>query len=175
MKLDINSWKQIPFPSSDVVVFELSGPFGRCTIFNIYNDGMHQNTLTALDVFLENNIASIKAQASNHMLWLGDFNRHHPLWEDLRNRHLFNYTTANPLIDLIADYGMLQFLPQGTPTLQSTSTGNWTRPDNALGTEHLLNFVVSCEMAPELRGPKTDHVPILLTLELEPLHASEEP
>ncbi|KAG2061163.1 hypothetical protein BDR06DRAFT_835762, partial [Suillus hirtellus] len=44
-KLDTNSWKQIPFPSSNVVAIQLSGPYSRCMIFNIYNDGTHQNTL----------------------------------------------------------------------------------------------------------------------------------
>ncbi|KAH7902847.1 hypothetical protein BJ138DRAFT_1021457, partial [Hygrophoropsis aurantiaca] len=38
-KLDTNHWTQIPFPSSDVVVIQFSGVYGKCTIFNIYNDG----------------------------------------------------------------------------------------------------------------------------------------
>jgi hypothetical protein len=109
------------------------------------------------------------------MLWMGDFNRHHPLWEELRNQHLFNYTAAQPLIDLIADYGMIQLLPCGLPTLQALCSGNWTRPDNVLGTEHLLNAVTTCITAPELRGPRTDHVPIHLILELEPTRIVEEP
>lgn len=132
MRLDTNSWKQITFPSSDVIAIQLSGPYGRCTLFNIYNDGTHHNMLTLFDKFLEHNIASIKAAESDHMLWLGDFNHHHPLWEDIWNCHLFNYTTANPLIDLIADHEMLQLLPCGIPTLQSSSTGNWTHPDEPL-------------------------------------------
>jgi len=173
--LDTNMWKQISFPSSDVIILQLSGPYGRCTIFNIYNDGNSQTMLTAIDSFLEHNIDSIKTADNDHMIWLGDFNRHHPTWEDIRNRHLFNYAAAQPLIDLIADYGMLQLLPGGIPTLQSTSTGNWTRPDNVFGTEQLLDAVVSCEMAPELCGPKTDHVPILLTLELEIPRVDLEP
>ncbi|KAF9234670.1 hypothetical protein BU15DRAFT_52348, partial [Melanogaster broomeanus] len=36
--LNTNHWQQIPFPSPDVVVIQLLGPFGRCTLFNIYND-----------------------------------------------------------------------------------------------------------------------------------------
>jgi endonuclease/exonuclease/phosphatase family metal-dependent hydrolase len=173
--MDTNSWKQIPLPSSDVITIQLSGPYKRCTIFNIYNDGNHQDTLESLDTFLEVNIATIKSTDSDHMIWLGDFNRHHPLWEDIRNHHLFNYMTTNPLVDLLADYGMLQLLPHGTPMLQSTSTGNWTRPDNMFGMESLLNAIVSCETAPELWGPKTDHIPILLTLKLEPPRTNEEP
>ncbi|KAH7918794.1 hypothetical protein BV22DRAFT_1024009, partial [Leucogyrophana mollusca] len=44
-KLDTNHWTQIPFPSSDVVVIQLTGQYGKCTIFNIYNDGKSQSTL----------------------------------------------------------------------------------------------------------------------------------
>ncbi|KAJ8589707.1 hypothetical protein M405DRAFT_700139, partial [Rhizopogon salebrosus TDB-379] len=67
------------------------------------------------------------------MIWLGDFNRHHPLWDEDRNTQLFTnqyLDAAQPLLDLIADYGMIMTLPKGLPTLQSTSSKNWTRPDN---------------------------------------------
>ncbi|KAG2032056.1 hypothetical protein BDR03DRAFT_803293, partial [Suillus americanus] len=36
MSLDTNHWKQIPFPSSDVVIVQPTSPFGTCTILNIY-------------------------------------------------------------------------------------------------------------------------------------------
>ncbi|KAG2074137.1 hypothetical protein BDR04DRAFT_938799, partial [Suillus decipiens] len=48
IKLDMNSWKQITFPSSDMVVIQLSDLYGHCTLFNIYNDSNHHNTLTTL-------------------------------------------------------------------------------------------------------------------------------
>ncbi|KAG1791260.1 uncharacterized protein HD556DRAFT_1241061, partial [Suillus plorans] len=35
-RLDTNLWKQIPLPSSDITLLQLSGPYGKCTIFNIY-------------------------------------------------------------------------------------------------------------------------------------------
>lgn len=173
--INTNHWKQIPFPSSDVVVMQMNGPYGCCSIFNIYNDCNSQDTLTALDTYLEVNIATIRPTETDHMLWLGDFNRHHPLWEDIRNRHLFNYAAANPLIDLIANYGMLQLLPCGIPTLQANNTGNWTRPDNVLGTETIVDSLISCDTDPSQRGPRTDHVPILLTLELDTSKLSTEP
>ncbi|KAG1724570.1 uncharacterized protein EDB91DRAFT_1062764, partial [Suillus paluster] len=113
--LDTNSWKQILFQSSDVIIIQLSGPYGCCTIFNIYNDGNSPITLTAIDSFLASNLASIKSADNDHMLWLRDFNRHHPLWEETCNSHIFNYPATHPLIDLIADYGMLQLLPCGMP------------------------------------------------------------
>jgi endonuclease/exonuclease/phosphatase family metal-dependent hydrolase len=173
--LDTNAWKQLPFPSSDVVILQLSGAYGTCSILNIYNDCGKQDTLMKLVEYLDQHIITLRPTADDHMLWMGDFNRHHPLWEEICNRHLFNYITAQPLIDLIADYGMLQLLPIGLPTLQSCSTGNWTRPDNIFGTEQLLDGVITCTTAPELRGPKTDHVPIHLTLALETPRTDTEP
>jgi exonuclease III len=173
--LNTNSWKQITFPSSDVVIIQLTTPHSRCSILNIYNDGNKQDTLTALDTYLTQNINLIRPQITDHMLWLGDFNRHHPLWEEPRNRHLFNLPAAQPLIDLIADYDMQQLLPNGMPTLQALNTGNWTRPDNVFGTTNVADSIISCTTEPALRGPKTDHVPILLTLELDPPRHPEEP
>ncbi|KAG2076436.1 hypothetical protein BDR04DRAFT_947760, partial [Suillus decipiens] len=65
-------------------------------------------------------------------------------------------------------------LPHGTPTLQASSTGNWTHPDNVFGTKNILNAIVSCNMIPDLYGPKTDHLPILLTLDLTIPHTFHE-
>ncbi|KAJ7347815.1 hypothetical protein DFH08DRAFT_936603 [Mycena albidolilacea] len=47
-------------------------------------------------------------------IWAGDFNRHHPLWDKLCNQHLFtskNLDLAQPLLDLLARYGMAMALP----------------------------------------------------------------
>ncbi|KAI0027451.1 hypothetical protein K488DRAFT_21876, partial [Vararia minispora EC-137] len=43
MKTD--TWKQIDFPSSDVVVVQIKGFFGKLTIFNIYNNCEYSRTL----------------------------------------------------------------------------------------------------------------------------------
>jgi hypothetical protein len=38
----------------------------------------------------------------DHVLWLGDFDRHHPIWEDETNHHLFESEEyISPLIDLL--------------------------------------------------------------------------
>ncbi|KAL1679901.1 hypothetical protein EV122DRAFT_194388, partial [Schizophyllum commune] len=52
-------------------------------------------------------------------------------------------------------------LPKGLPTLQHKATKRWTRPDNVFASEHAIPLVVSCTTAPALRGPGTDHMPIL--------------
>jgi endonuclease/exonuclease/phosphatase family metal-dependent hydrolase len=122
--------------------------------------------LTTLTKFLAHNIRIIHPTLDSHVLWVGDFNHHHPLWEEMRNQHLFNYIHAQPLIDLIANYGMIQLLPLGIPTLQSTSSKNWTRPDNVFGMEHTNNTLIECTTDPSQRDPCTDHVPIITILEL---------
>jgi len=112
------------------------------------------------------------------MMWLGDFNRHHPLWDEDCNSHLFTAAAleaSGKLLDLVADYGMTQALPKDVPTLQSSSTRNWTRPDNVFCTEHTSQSLLECNTAPERHGPKTDHLPILTTLDMSLTMSSDSP
>ena len=88
-KLSTNYWKQIPFPSRDVVITQFTGTQGTCTLINIYNDGKHDRTIEELERFLATNIREVRPSVNDHMIWLGDFNRHHPLWDEERNSHLF--------------------------------------------------------------------------------------
>ncbi|KAG2117620.1 hypothetical protein DEU56DRAFT_717608, partial [Suillus clintonianus] len=57
-------------------------------------------------------------------------------------------------------------LPKDKPTLQSSSSGNWTRPDNVFCTSHTLHSFTLCDTAPRRRPPCTDHVPIYSILDL---------
>ena len=58
---------------------------GLCTVINVYNDNNHDDTIEELEQYLATNIAVLCPTEEDHMMWLGDFNRHHPLWdEDLR-------------------------------------------------------------------------------------------
>lgn len=50
--LNTNNWKQIPFPSSDVTVIQLTDTqTGNISIFNLYIDCTNTIALTALDHF----------------------------------------------------------------------------------------------------------------------------
>jgi hypothetical protein len=103
------------------------------------------------------------------MLWIGDFNCHHLLWEEERNLHLLTeryLNAAEPLLHLLAEYGMQQALPKDMPTLQSLATKNWTCPDNMFCTENTWQFFTHCYTEPKFCDC-TDHVPILSMLELE--------
>ncbi|KAG2055142.1 hypothetical protein BDR06DRAFT_882745 [Suillus hirtellus] len=37
-RINMNNWRQLPFPSPDVVVIQMTGEFRKITIFNLYND-----------------------------------------------------------------------------------------------------------------------------------------
>lgn len=121
--------------------------------------------------YLENESRNIRPSPTDHIVILGDFNAHHHLWEEPRNIHLCTsqeaQDTAQRIIELMADFDLQMALPRDKPTLQSTSTGNWTRPDNVFCTTHTLEAFTTCDTAPRRRPPCTDHVPIYSTLDLD--------
>ena len=82
---------------------------------------------------------------------------------------------SGKLLGLIADHGMTQILPKDIPTLQSSSTRNWTCPDNMFCTEHTSELLLVCNMAPEKHGPKTDHLPILTVFDMSMPASNELP
>src|SRR6266481_4936560 len=84
-------------------------------------------------------------------------------------------SATQPLISLLSDHNMIMLLLKGIPTLQSMSTGNWTRVDNVFATVGAEGMVIACDTDPQLRGPGMDHVPILTTFDCAvPLQATEE-
>ena len=148
-----NAWSQLDFPSPDVVVTQFKGPYGLCTIINIYNDGNSDQTLQLLTCFMTDNKHIIKPTDNDHILLLGDFNQHHPLWEEECNSHLLTnsyLSTAEPLLLLLAKHGLQQALPKNIPTLQSLVTKNWTHPDNVFCTENTCQSFINCYTEPHL-------------------------
>ncbi|KAG2073313.1 hypothetical protein BDR04DRAFT_1011002, partial [Suillus decipiens] len=149
-----------------------------CTIFNIYNDCLLTDTQEALASFLECRLANLCPSTHDHMIWLGDFNRHHLLWDEDYNTQLFTnqyLNAAQPLLDLLADYGMVLTLPKGLPMLQSSSSKNWTHLDNVFCTDHTSDSFLSCTTNLALCGPATNHLLILSVLNLEvPIAMTEE-
>ena len=101
------------------------------------------------------------------MIWAGDFNRHHPLWDNDEDTHLFTQQAtrqAEGLIGLLATYDLTMTLPKGTPTLQHMVTKRYSRPDNVFGTLALLDHITRCEVEPSLRPTSTDHFPIVTNI-----------
>ena len=162
--LDVNRWAQIPVEdSNDVSAIQLHTPKGRITIFNLYVDCNHSEALAATCRTIRSNRQRILGRQSDSVVWCGDFNRHHAMWDEERNHHLFTASatvTANELISHLAEFHLTMTLPKGLPTLQAMRTKNWTRVDNVFMTEDLAELLICCDTAPSLRGPGTDHIPI---------------
>lgn len=168
--LDTNTWSQLSLhESNDITAIQIIGLFGRLTIFNIYNDCTHSDNIKILGNFLKNNRSKVCSRDDDFMIWGGDFNRHHPLWEEERNHHLMGAAAtaeAEILLKLVADHDMVMALPKDIPTLQARATKNWTRPDNVFCSSNMEGLFIRCEAVPRLRGPCTDHVPILSVIEI---------
>jgi len=165
-RIPTNSWSEIDIDTQDAVGIKLTGEGGEISIYNFHNDCTHSNTLTKFQEHLDareqaNQGPSIDNQTFGD-IWLGDFNRHHPMWEDEENSQLFthqNLDEANILIDLLADHDMQMMLPHSIPTI-CNSAGNLTRPDNVFMSTQLGNWIVKCKTRPDDQPPTADHFPI---------------
>jgi len=131
--IDTNKWAQLSIQDTgDLVAIQFYGSYGKTTVFRVYNDCHHSATVTVLDNFSKANTASLHVSDSDHVLWCGDFNCHHPLWDEDHNSHLFTAEAireAEVLLSVISDHDMVMALPKDIPTLESMVTKNWTRPD----------------------------------------------
>ena len=169
-RLDTKDWTAIDVPdTNDVTAIQLKGPYGKLTIFNIYNDCTHSRSETTLRRFLNtrSNSNLILRSENHHMLWAGDFNRHHPLWDNDEDVHLFTQQAtrqAEALIGLLATYDLTMTLPKGIPTLQHMVTKKYSRPDNVFGTPALMDHITKCEVEPSLHPTSTDHFPIVTNI-----------
>src|SRR5216683_4648766 len=143
IRANINSetWSQLDFPSSDVMIMQITSHWGKTTIFNIYNDGESNETVRLLAEYHHRNRASLERtpQGEAHIIWLGDFNRHHPYWDSLEDVRLFtNEATeaTKKLIEAVVDAGLELVLPCGLPTHKHSITKQWSRLDQVFLSEH---------------------------------------
>ena len=177
--LDTKFWKIIEIPeTNDITAIQIKGPYGRITIFNVYNDCTHSNSEKTIRNTIREKVGEIYGGANDHMVWAGDFNRHHPLWDRDEDTHLFTHTAtrqADGLITLLAEFGMEMTLPKGTPTLQHMRSKRYSRPDNVFCTPRISNMITRCEVDPKHRPPCTDHFPIVTEINLPQEHIIEAP
>lgn len=169
-----DQWKQIEFSSSDVMVIQLSSEWGSMTIYNVYNDCDKNDTICQLEAFnYNNNNKSPVASMTSKMdmtIWMGDFNRHRPHWDNPNDVRLFTKQAiddAEILISAVAEVGLDMALPLGVPTHLHNVTKRWTRLDQVFIMEEALDSVIACETLAETPGINTDHIPILTTIDLE--------
>jgi len=170
-QISTDSWNQLDFLSSDVTVVQFTSEWGKLTLFNIYNKGEGNNTIRLLTKYQRDNHASLEqCQTGNaHQIWMGDFNRHHPYWDDPSDLQLFTDSAtaaAELLIEAVAEAGLEMALPNGIPTHCHSITKWWTRLDNVFISENSTDMVIACDALTEHRGINTDHVPILMELDM---------
>lgn len=169
-KLDTKNWTAISIPgTNDITTIQINGPHGTLSIFNIYNDCTHSRNETLLRRYIHEHTNTLLASENHHLLLAGDFNRHHLLWDNDEDIHLFTQQAtrlAAGLIGLIATYDLSMALPKGIPTLQHMVTKRYSRPDNVFNTVGLSDYIIKCEVDPALRPPSTNHFPITTDISL---------
>ena len=168
-----DGWEQIDFPSGDVTAICVKGSWGKLTLFNIYNDCKHDDTLELLKNYHRNKykelLGTTEMQHRYHLMWVGDFNRHHPCWDSMDNNSLFTKEAmekAEMLIQVVAEIGLDLSLQAGTPTHKHNVTKRWSRLDQVFATEHTLETLTQCEVLPAEQGLNTDHFPIISNLNI---------
>ena len=169
--LSSDSWKQMDFPSTDVTAIQIKGEWGKITIINVYNDCENDETVRLLAEFHRKNQNEIERTETGtaHVLWLGDFNRHHPYWDDPNDVRLFTneaIDAAEKLIEAVADAGLELALPSGIPTHRHNVTKKWSRLDQVFISDHSENVLITCDTQTDQWGINTDHLPILISLSL---------
>ena len=164
-----------PIKHSDIMAVCFKGDNRFPLVFNIYIEITNNDTLKSLDSFYDHNEQLICPMNTDCIVWLGNFNRHHPIWEDDNNEHLFKPEEyIAPLINLLYKHDMLLALRKGKPTLQ-TSARNWTRPDNVWWCNSLDDPILCCNTVPAIRSPLADHLPFITILDLPFPRASTMP
>ena len=150
-----DGWEQIDFPSSDVTALRIKGSWGKLTIFNIYNDCNHDDTLELLSKYHKAHykelLGNTETQSKHHVVWVGDFNRHHPHWDNPLDTRLFTRTAisnAEALISAVTEAGLDLALPPGIPTHLHNVTKCWTRLDQVFISEDTLELIITCETLP---------------------------
>lgn len=167
-----DQWEQIPVDSLDIVAIRIKGEDSNLNIYNIYNACEHSGTILKLCQHLHQQETQFEETQQCHNpqgmtendgdLWLGDFNRHHPMWDKAEDSRLFTQaaiTNAGILLNLPADYSMEMALPKGIPTIRN-SAGNETQPDNVFCSNTITSNITVCKVLPEEQPDPSDHYPI---------------
>ena len=169
-ELSSNSWKAMNISgNNDLTAIQLKRGNRKLMIIDIYNACTHSRTLTWLQQFMQEERIDIGEGNNNHILWCGDFNRHHPLWDDKADKHLFTpqaIREADILIRMIVDEGLEMALPSGIPTLKHMVTNLYSCPDNVWCSPELIPLITHCNVDSYLQPPCTDHFPIITIIDI---------
>ena len=166
-RLKMDAWEQLTMESPDIVAIQLKMGDEALAVYNVYNECKSTKAIQALQRHLLRRRLDTFGEAEDQLMWAGNFNLHHPLWDDPANNHLFTKTNldrAQKLIQLLADYNMQMTLPEGIPTLEAKHTKNYTQPDNVFCSQDLAEQILYCTTVP--RRTTSDHLPIFTAFDM---------
>lgn len=87
----MDAWTRLNVDSTDVVAVQIEMSECILWIFNVYNACNHFRSMRAVEHFV-NSAEGRRMQSRNGTdIWVGNFNRHHLMWDYSRNRHLFTH------------------------------------------------------------------------------------
>ena len=116
-----DAWSQVDFSSLDIIAIQLHTERGKILKVNIYNNNVWQTGIKHTIWVTKDKVHSSDSIGHpTHMVWVGDFNLHHPCWDENQNIDLFmrmNLDKAQVLIDTIAKLDLQMALPRGIPML----------------------------------------------------------
>src|SRR5882724_980518 len=85
-----DAWVQVDLGSPDITVVSIKTGRGRVLLINLYNDNKQQQGLRQTERFCRERVQDTRPLSpTEHMVLLGNFNLHHPLWDKEHNTHLF--------------------------------------------------------------------------------------
>jgi len=145
---------QLPMPSSDVVVIQISASQKPILLINIYNP-CNESVLTTVHTYLQ----SLRNQDYEFIIMGGDFNCHHPMWNP--QSYTRHDEEADTLVDLAADLGLSLMIPPGTITYPNAGTAI----DLVWGNNPAVHNVLKCQIA-ENQDHGSDHLPIETILDI---------
>lgn len=118
-------------------------------IFNVNSPNDSYKVKEKLNSYLLTNAENIHFKESDHVLWAGDFNRHHSLWDKAEDVCLSTrgaLMAANNLIELLGHHDMVMALPYGELTLQHMVTKRYSCIDDMFFTESMLDMITRCKV-----------------------------
>ena len=154
--------KPIPSPSPDVTAIALLQPDAPdLIIINVYVDPTHHRALEHVEP-----IITLAHQAEAHVILLGDFNLHDPLWNP--PNYLVTDDKAADLIDICSTHDLVIVSQCGTPTRVSTQLGHSdTTIDLVWASLEAADAIVECRTLPKHDLDfLSDHLALVTTVNL---------
>src|SRR6266702_1213581 len=95
------NWEQLDFPSGNVTALHIREKWGTLSIFNIYNDCNHDDTLTALINYHKVHTKVLLGSETSHQ-------DHHVM----SRNHSINFSLFYPCLTLVVDFSQAVTLPK---------------------------------------------------------------